>query len=213
MLGNRGQEVSLSGTVAEILTEVPQLFRQFPVLVALSPVDLLLGGILPVPQELGHQDGGVHPGDQRTAGAERRASLGNAKSLLAEPQGIILPADGHAFASLAKLPPHEGSGGGPGGALLEKRYDALNAVLAVAAAGQGPPNDRLRHLFGGNGHLPLGLPLLRLDLDNAFHLFFHRGEQMELGEVRAFRLRFHIVRRRGNGGLSARRLFSRLVYL
>ena len=84
----------------------------------------------------------------------------------------------------------------------------------VAAAGEGAANHRVRHrLSGDNGLLLKRLPFLCLGLGDALHLLLHRGEQMELGEGGAFRLRFHIVRRRGNGGLSARRLCLILIYL
>lgn len=56
-------------------------------------------------------------------------------------------------------------------------------------------------------------PFLGLGLGDVLHLLLHRGEQMELGEVGAFRLRFHIVRRHGNGGPFARRLLLILIYL
>ena len=204
MLGNRGQKVSLPRTVAEILSEMPQLSRQLPVFVVLGGSDLLLGGKLPVPQEIGCHDGGVYPSYQRTAWAERRAPLGNAEPLLAEPKGVVLPADRHALAALAKLFLHKGRGGGPGGVLLEESHDAFYAVLPVASAGQGAANDRFRHLFGENGHLPLGLTLLGLSLGNALHLLLHRGKQVK-------RRRGGPLRRR-NGGLSARRLFLILIY-
>ncbi len=87
-------------------------------------------------------------------------------------------------------------------------------MLAVAAAGEGAASHRVRHRPNrDDGLLLKRLPFLYLGLGDALHLLLHRGEQMELGEVGAFRLRFFIVRRCGNGGLSARRLFLSLIYL
>ena len=89
--------------------------------------------------------------------------------------------------------------------LLKERYNMLNAVLAIAAAGEGATNHCIRHLSDRNGNLLLLLPFFCLGLDNALHLFFHRGEQLEL-EWLGF------LRRR-NGRLSACRLLCILIYL
>ena len=89
--------------------------------------------------------------------------------------------------------------------LLKERYNMLNTVLVVAAAGEGAANHGIRHLSGRNSNLLLFLPFLRLGLDNALHLFLHRGEQLELEDLRFLRRR--------NGRPSACRLFCILIYL
>ena len=84
----------------------------------------------------------------------------------------------------------------------------------IAAAGEGAANHRVRHRLNRDDGLLLNcLPFFSLGLGNALHLLLHWGKQMELREVGAFRLRFHIIRRRRNGGLSARRLCLILIYL
>lgn len=86
-------------------------------------------------------------------------------------------------------------------------------MLAVAAAGEGAANHRVRHRLSREDGLLLNYPpFLGLGLGDVLHLLLHRGEQMKLGEVRAFRLWFWIVRRRRNGGPFARRLCLILIY-
>ena len=92
--------------------------------------------------------------------------------------------------------------------LLKERYNMLNAVLAIAAAGEGAAYYRIRHPSGRNLNLLLFLPFFRLGLDDIFNLLLHRrecGEQLEL-ECWGF------LRRR-NGRLSACRLLCILIYL
>ena len=89
---------------------------------------------------------------------------------------------------------------------MEKGHNTLNAVLSIAAAGEGAANDRIRHPVNKIKGLLLGrLLFLCPGLDNILNLFLHSGKQIETD-----RRRFH---RRRNGGLFTRRLFILLIYL
>ena len=81
----------------------------------------------------------------------------------------------------------------------------LNAVLFIAAAGEGAADHCVRHISSRNRNLLLLLLFLHLSLSNIFHLFLHRGEQLEL--------QGRSIRRRRNGRLIACRLLLFWIYL
>lgn len=64
-----------------------------------------------------------------------------------KPQGVFLFGNGNA---LAKSLLYKRGGGGADEVFLEVSHNTLNAVLLIAAAGEGAPNDRIRHLTGRN---------------------------------------------------------------
>ena len=213
MTRNRGQKVKFLCSVAEILPQIPQLFRQLPHFVIRSGVNFILRSKCSIPQEVGGHSGGAHPGYECAARAKCRPSRRDAEALAVKPQRIFLPANGNALAALPKLLFHKRGSIGAGGTLLEKCYNTLNAVLLVAAAGEGAANDRRLHLTGRSRRMLLGCPpVLLLGFGNTFNLFLHRGEQGEQREVRQPRGRRFLHRRR-NGGLFAHRLLLFLIYL
>ena len=213
VLRNDGHKVQFLCTVAEILAEIPQFLRQFLHFVVGSCVNFILRSKCSIPQEVGGHSGGAHPGYECAARAKCRPSRRDAEALAVKPQRIFLPANGNALAALPKLLFHKRGSIGAGGTLLEKCYNTLNAVLLVAAAGEGAANDRRLHLTGRSRRMLLGCPpVLLLGFGNTFNLFLHRGEQGEQREVRQPRGRRFLHRRR-NGGLFAHRLLLFLIYL
>ena len=86
---------------------------------------------------------------------------------------------------------------------LEKGHDTQNTVSLIAAAGEGAPDDGIRHFSGGSGGAEFLLGFLCLG--NGFNLLFHGREQGKLCKCR--------LCRRRNGGLFARRLLVFLIYL
>lgn len=134
-------------------------------------------------------------------------------SLMVEPQGVFLAANGKPFAPCAKFFLHKGSGGGTGGRFLEKCHDTLNAVRLVAAAGQGAAYDGIWYFGnwgtrkGGRRRIFPFLLFLRLCLCYIFYLFLNRWEK---GELKGFRLRRF---RRRNGRFFTCRFLFFLIYL
>ena len=124
--------------------------------------------------------------------------------MLVKPHGVLLSANGQALAADTILLLQKGGGIFIAGILLKERHNALNAVVAVAAAGKNSVCHRIRDTKDRQFYFCL-LLFLCLGLGNALDLFLHRGKQAERGDIR-------LLRRR-NGGLSARRLSVLLIYL
>ncbi|MCD7888054.1 MAG: hypothetical protein LUG44_10685, partial [Clostridiales bacterium] len=76
-------------------------------------------------------------------------------------------------------------------------------VSLIAAAGEGAPDNGIRHFSGGNYGAEFLLGFLHMG--DGFNLLFHGGEQGKLRKCR--------FRRRRNGGLFARRRLVILIYL
>ena len=156
---------------------------------------------------------GLYPRNEGAAGNINSTPRRDTDSLMVEPQGVFLAANGKPLAPCAKFFLHKGYGGGTGGRFLEKCHDMLNAMRLVAAAGQGATYDGIRY-FGNRGAGNCGerrvfprLLFLRLRLCNRYYLFLNRWEK---GELKGFLLRRF---RRRNGRFFTCRFLSFLIYL
>ena len=209
------QVVLLFCRVTEIRAEISQPVSQTVQLVFPRRVDLLLAGKHTVLQKPGNTDGGSGPRKMCGNSSIGVVSGADMNPLFIKPHGVLCPGNRQALAADPVLLLQKRGGILIAGVLLEERDNALNAVPAVAAAGEDAVYHRVRYAMDRrsvNFRLPL---FLRLGLGNGLHLFLHRGEQAEPGQFRRggfFGLSFRL-RGRGSGGLFARRFPLLLIYL
>ena len=177
------KKAALLCLVAEILAQIPQLFGQLLELIIPRPVNYLLTGKLSLPKQEGYLRRRIHPGNQCASGNAGAFARRNPKPFFIEPQGIFLSSDPQALAAHAKFLFQKGRSCGAGRIFLKEGHNTLQTAGAVAAAGQGAANNRLRHRLRRTGKRPIHpasrlFPFLRPD--NRLHLFLRGRKEAEL---------------------------------
>ena len=203
-----GKKAAFLCLVAEILPQIPQLFRQFLKFIVPRSVDYFLVGKFSFLKQTRHLRRHSSPGKKGRAGGTSRPALCDPQPFFVKPQRIFLSTDQQALTALTKFLFQKGRCIEASRVLLKKGNYPFQAAGTVSAAGQSTANNRLRHRLQrtGNRH---GLRVFWalfpfLGPCDSLHLFFRGGKEAEL-----------LVGRLGgqkNSGFFARCLDS-LIYL